>query len=99
MVSSTNSISKVKEKSSIVLSSLLGQQDFPAKWPNLIGEMVAKFATGDFHVINGVLQTAFSIFEKYSIDMKSQKLWEEIKFVLDNFSKQHPFKKGCAWRL
>ena len=48
---------------------------------------MAKFATGDFHVINGVLQTAFSIFEKYSIDMKSQKLWEEIKFVLDNFSK------------
>merc|ERR1719411_1249211 len=66
--------------------AIIGQQDFPAKWPNLIGEMVAKFATGDFHVINGVHQTAFSIFEKYSIDMKSQKLWEEIKFVLDNFS-------------
>jgi exportin-2 (importin alpha re-exporter) len=48
--------------------------------------MVAKFATGDFHVINGVLQTAVSIFEKYSFEMKSQKLWEEIKFVLDNFS-------------
>ena len=66
--------------------AIIGQEDFPAKWPNLIGEMVGKFATGDFHVINGVLQTAFSIFEKYSIDMKSQKLWEEIKFVLDNFA-------------
>merc|ERR1711962_705224 len=67
--------------------AIIGQQDFPAKWPNLINEMVTKFATGDFHIINGVLQTAFSIFEKYSIDMKSQKLWEEIKFVLDNFAK------------
>ena len=67
--------------------AIIGQQDFPAKWPNLINEMVTKFATGDFHIINGVLQTAFSIFEKYSIDMKSQKLWEEIKFVLDNFAR------------
>lgn len=49
--------------------------------------MVAKFQTGDFHIINGVLQTAYSIFEKYSIEFKSQKLWEEIKFVLDNFAK------------
>ncbi len=67
--------------------AIIGQQDFPGKWPNLINEMVTKFATGDFHIINGVLQTAFSIFEKYSIDIKSQKLWEEIKFVLDNFAK------------
>ena len=49
--------------------------------------MVTKFATGDFNIIHGVLITASSIFEKYSIDMKSQKLWEEIKFVLDNFAK------------
>ena len=66
--------------------AIIGQQDFPAKWPNLVNDMVAKFQTGDFHIINGVLQTAFSIFEKYSVEFKSQKLWEEIKFVLDNFA-------------
>ena len=49
--------------------------------------MVTKFQSGDFHIINGVLQTAHSIFEKYSIEFKSQKLWEEIKFVLDNVAK------------
>ena len=48
--------------------------------------MVVKFQSGDFHIINGVLQTAHSIFEKYSVQFKSQKLWEEIKFVLDNFA-------------
>ena len=48
--------------------------------------MVTKFQSGDFHIINGVLQTAYSIFEKYAIEFKSQKLWEEIKFVLDNFA-------------
>lgn len=67
--------------------AIIGQQDFPAQWPNLVNDMVAKFQTGDFHIINGVLQTAFSIFEKYSVEFKSQKLWEEIKFVLDNFAK------------
>jgi exportin-2 (importin alpha re-exporter) len=67
--------------------AIIGQQDFPAKWPNLLNDMVTKFGSGDFHIINGVLQTASSIFEKYSFEMKSQKLWEEIKFVLDNFSK------------
>jgi len=66
--------------------AIIGQQDFPAKWQNLVTDMVARFATGDFHVINGVLQTAHSIFEKYAIEFKSQKLWEEIKFVLDRFS-------------
>ena len=42
---------------------------------------------GDFHVINGVLQTAHSLFKKYRHQFKSQTLWEEIKFVLDNFAK------------
>jgi len=67
--------------------AIIGQQDFPAKWQNLIPDMVSRFATGDFHVINGVLQTAHSIFEKYSVEFKSQKLWEEIAFVLSNFAK------------
>ena len=58
--------------------AIIGQHDFPDKWQTLIPEMVSKFQTGDFHVINGVLQTAFSIFEKYSYEMKSQKLWTEV---------------------
>jgi len=66
--------------------AIIGHEDFPAKWPNLVNDMVVKFQSGDFHIINGVLQTAHSIFEKYSVQFKSQKLWEEIKFVLDNFS-------------
>lgn len=67
--------------------SIIGKYDFPAKWPQLIGEMVEKFATGDFHIINGILQTAHSIFKRYRYEFKSQKLWEEIKFVLDTFAK------------
>lgn len=67
--------------------SIIGKYDFPEKWPQLITEMVEKFASGDFHIINGILQTAHSIFKRYRYEFKSQKLWEEIKFVLDAFAK------------
>ncbi|KAK6166863.1 hypothetical protein SNE40_023474 [Patella caerulea] len=67
--------------------SIIGREDFPDKWPNLITEMVSKFQTGDFHIINGVLRTAHSIFKRYRHEFKSQELWTEIKFVLENFAK------------
>ncbi|KAF9416074.1 hypothetical protein HW555_006486 [Spodoptera exigua] len=67
--------------------SIIGKSDFPENWPSLIPEMVEKFNTGDFHVINGVLRTAHSLFKRYRYEFKSQKLWEEIKHVLENFAK------------
>ncbi|XP_034952194.1 exportin-2 [Chelonus insularis] len=67
--------------------SIIGKHDFPNKWPDLIDQMVEKFNTGDFHVINGVLHTAHSLFKRYRYEFKSQILWTEIKFVLDKFAK------------
>lgn len=67
--------------------SIIGKYDFPDKWPELIDQMVEKFNTGDFHVINGVLHTAHSLFRKYRYEYKSDTLWREIKFVLDKFAK------------
>ncbi|XP_014296860.1 exportin-2 [Microplitis demolitor] len=67
--------------------SIIGRHDFPDKWPDLIDQMVEKFNTGDFHIINGVLHTAHSLFKRYRYEFKSQSLWTEIKFVLDKFAK------------
>uniref|UniRef100_A0A0C9R0E6 Exportin-2 n=1 Tax=Fopius arisanus TaxID=64838 RepID=A0A0C9R0E6_9HYME len=67
--------------------SIIGRHDFPNKWPDLIDQMVEKFNTGDFHIINGVLHTAHSLFKRYRYEFKSQTLWEEIKFVLEKFAK------------
>lgn len=67
--------------------AIIGKYDFPVKWPHLINQMVEKFQTGDFNVINGVLHTAHSIFKRYRYEFKSQALWTEIKLVLDNFAK------------
>lgn len=67
--------------------SIIGREDFPGKWQNLLPEMISHFQSGDFHVINGVLRTAHSLFKRYRYEFKSQVLWTEIKFVLENFAK------------
>uniref|UniRef100_A0A1L8DKS7 Exportin-2 n=1 Tax=Nyssomyia neivai TaxID=330878 RepID=A0A1L8DKS7_9DIPT len=67
--------------------SIIGKHDFPDKWPQLIDEMVDKFATGDYNVINGILQTGHSLFKRYRYEFKSQTLWLEIKLVLDKLAK------------
>ncbi|XP_076259837.1 chromosome segregation 1 [Rhynchophorus ferrugineus] len=66
--------------------SIIGKTDFPTKWPELITEMVDKFATGNFTVINGILRTAHSLFKKYRYEFKSNELWTEIKYVLEKLA-------------
>lgn len=44
--------------------SIIGREDFPQKWPDLLTEMVTRFQSGDFHIINGVLRTAHSLFKR-----------------------------------
>ncbi|XP_074027290.1 chromosome segregation 1 [Leptinotarsa decemlineata] len=66
--------------------SIIGKIDFRMEWPNLIPQMVEMFATGNFNVINGVLRTAHSLFKKYRYEFKSQKLWMEIKYVLEKIA-------------
>ncbi|KAG9510537.1 Exportin-2, partial [Fragariocoptes setiger] len=69
--------------------TLIGQHDFPDKWPSLVGELVQYLKVSgarDFNTINGVLQTAHSIFRRYRHEFQSDRLWSEIKYVLDNFA-------------
>ena len=69
--------------------SIIGREDFPNKWPNLLDEMISNIQTSgaNFTNINGVLQTAHSLFKRYRHEFKSQELWLEIKHVLDRFAK------------
>ncbi|KAL3287433.1 hypothetical protein HHI36_001904 [Cryptolaemus montrouzieri] len=66
--------------------SVIGKNDFPQKWPELITQMVENFATGDFNIINGILRTAHSLFKKYRYEFRSDELWSEIKFVLEKIA-------------
>ncbi|XP_074596688.1 chromosome segregation 1 [Brevipalpus obovatus] len=69
--------------------SIIGREDFPLRWPNLLGEMVSRMQTsgGDFSIINGILRTAHSLFKRYRHEFKSDSLWTEIKLVLETFAK------------
>ncbi|CAD5113532.1 DgyrCDS2694 [Dimorphilus gyrociliatus] len=71
--------------------SVIGKEDFPMKWTDLLKEFSTKFLSQDIHIINGVLRTAHSLFKRYRHEFKSQELWTEIKYVLDNFAE--PFTK------
>lgn len=66
--------------------SIISREDFPDKWPNLLPTMVEQLKTGDFHIINGILRTAHSIFKRYRHEFKSNDLWKEIKYVLGIFA-------------
>ncbi|XP_022913677.2 exportin-2 [Onthophagus taurus] len=66
--------------------SIIGKTDFPLKWPELITQMIEKFSTGDFNVINGILRTGHSLFKKYRYEFKSNELWTEIKYVLEKLA-------------
>jgi exportin-2 (importin alpha re-exporter) len=88
--------SKIQKQLSQALA-IISTADFPAKWESLLPELVTKMAGGDFNIIIGALETVNSIFHRYRYEAKSQKLWEEIKFVLDHF--QEPltavFEQSC----
>lgn len=47
--------------------SIIGREDFPQKWPDLLTEMVTRFQSGDFHIINGILRTAHSLFKRWDV--------------------------------
>ena len=66
--------------------TIIGQEDFPGNWKDLIPEMVSHFRSGDFYQINGVLRTAHSLTKRYRHEFQSQQLWAEIKIVLESFA-------------
>jgi exportin-2 (importin alpha re-exporter) len=45
--------------------ALVAESDFPAKWPTLLPELVAKLGTSDSVGVNGVLSSLHSITKRY----------------------------------
>lgn len=66
--------------------SIISKEDFPEKWPQLLPTLVDQLKCGDFHIINGVLRTAHSIFKRYRHEFQSNELWKEIKYALGIFA-------------
>lgn len=66
--------------------SFISKSDFPERWPTLLPELVAKLAAGDMVVINGVLETASSIFERFRDAPDTDDNRRVLKAALDGFA-------------
>lgn len=69
--------------------SIIGKEDFPDKWKDLLGNLTSHMKVSnemDLKVVDGVLQTAHSLFKRFRYEFKSNELWAELKIVLDNFA-------------
>jgi exportin-2 (importin alpha re-exporter) len=65
--------------------SIIAKHDFPAQWPTLLPELVAKLREGNLLVSNGVMLTANSIFKKFRYSYQSDALLEELAYSLKEF--------------
>ena len=63
--------------------ALISASDFPQKWPTLLPELIAKFNEPDVSVTLGVLLTANSIMKRFRYVFKSDALFADLKFVLE----------------
>jgi exportin-2 (importin alpha re-exporter) len=65
--------------------ALIAKTDFPAKWATLLPELIGYMNADNTLQIQGVLETCNYMFHRYRSEGKTQRLWEEIKYVCDTF--------------
>ena len=66
--------------------SFISKTDFPDRWPSLLPELVTKLRTPDMGVINGVLETASSIFERFRDSPDTDETRRVLKVALEGFA-------------
>ena len=62
--------------------ALIAKTDYPKKWTNLLPELVSKFNSPSLDVVNGVLQTADSLFKSFRYVERSDELYAVIIYSL-----------------
>ncbi|KAJ2632632.1 importin-alpha export receptor [Coemansia sp. RSA 1290] len=66
--------------------SIIAKNDFPEKWPDLIKTLVSKLSPTGYHINNGILQTAHTVFKDWRSEFRSDKLYSKINYVLNEFT-------------
>jgi exportin-2 (importin alpha re-exporter) len=69
--------------------SLIASHDFPAKWQNLLPELIAQLGSSNPAAIDGVLQSVNSVCKRFRAAMKTDEAMEQFKYVLDTFQDAH----------
>lgn len=83
-----NSSSHIQRQLSEAIT-IIAQSDFPEKWSWLINELEASLSDKqnvNLDKVLGILQTAHSVFRRYRHELQSDRLWLEIKLVIDSFA-------------
>jgi exportin-2 (importin alpha re-exporter) len=62
--------------------AIIASSDFPARWDNLLADLISKFSDPDWNVVNGVLLTANSILKRFRYVQRSDALYADILYVL-----------------
>mmetsp|Transcript_13898 Transcript_13898/g.41394 ORF Transcript_13898/g.41394 Transcript_13898/m.41394 type:complete len:969 (+) Transcript_13898:177-3083(+) len=75
----------VKQQLSQALT-LIAASDFPAKWPDLLPEIVQNLRSSDKNTLSGMLLIANSVLKRFRHAYKSDALYGELKYVLDALS-------------
>ncbi|KAH6570430.1 hypothetical protein BASA62_004365 [Batrachochytrium salamandrivorans] len=66
--------------------TIIADCDFPDKWSNLLPDLVARLSLQNLDGNVGVLQTAHSIFKRWRHHFRSDALYSEIKFSINQFA-------------
>jgi exportin-2 (importin alpha re-exporter) len=67
--------------------TLVAQHDFPALWPNLVSDLVARANPQDYVTLVGVLRTAHAVFRRYRNVSMSTEVLRELKLILEQFQR------------
>ena len=62
--------------------ALIAAVDFPEKWGNLLNDILQKFNSPDPNIVSGVLVTANAIFKRFRYKVKSDALFKDLLYVL-----------------
>mmetsp|Transcript_11110 Transcript_11110/g.12872 ORF Transcript_11110/g.12872 Transcript_11110/m.12872 type:complete len:995 (+) Transcript_11110:161-3145(+) len=62
--------------------SLIASTDFPSNWQNLLPDLIQKFNSPDPNIVSGVLVTANSILKRIRYQVKSDELFTDILYTL-----------------
>ncbi|KAI8332444.1 Cse1-domain-containing protein [Chlamydoabsidia padenii] len=82
----------VPERTQLQISdalSIMAAEDFPQNWESLMPELTSKLSDTDYKTNNGILQTAHSIFKKWRSQFRSDELFKEILYVLEQFAPKY----------
>mmetsp|Transcript_32189 Transcript_32189/g.74101 ORF Transcript_32189/g.74101 Transcript_32189/m.74101 type:complete len:878 (+) Transcript_32189:372-3005(+) len=67
--------------------AIIAAEDFPAKWNNLLPELVSRFGSEDMNIVVGCLTTASSILKRFRYVERNDALYADLKYVLDHLQK------------